>query len=127
MSHMVMIHGLPFKFAEYVVFNMLMKESYPESRKVSQTTLKNDYITSYNNEKKRLIALLNSIECMIINCHFACEWKLHKRVLSFCHISPPHNGVAICEALHYYLNDWNLTNKLATVTADNVMMLLLGN
>uniref|UniRef100_A0A7N0VG81 BED-type domain-containing protein n=1 Tax=Kalanchoe fedtschenkoi TaxID=63787 RepID=A0A7N0VG81_KALFE len=62
MSHMVMVHELLFKFAEYEVFNMLMKESYPEFRKVSRTTLKNDCIVSYNNEKKRLIALLNSVK-----------------------------------------------------------------
>uniref|UniRef100_A0A7N0UIN9 Uncharacterized protein n=1 Tax=Kalanchoe fedtschenkoi TaxID=63787 RepID=A0A7N0UIN9_KALFE len=132
---MVMVHELPFRFAEYEVFNMLMKESHPDFRKVSRTTLKNDCIVSYNNEKKRLMTLLNSvkrvsittdiwrsgqkIEYMVITCHFVSEWKLHKRVLSFCHIPPPHNGVAVCEALNHCLNDWNLTNKLATVTADN--------
>uniref|UniRef100_A0A7N0TVC0 Transposase n=1 Tax=Kalanchoe fedtschenkoi TaxID=63787 RepID=A0A7N0TVC0_KALFE len=86
---MVMVHELPFKFAEYEVLNMLVMESSPEFKK---------------------------IEYMVITCHFVCEWKLHKRVLSFYHIPPPHNGVAVCEALNHYSNDWNLTNKLATVT-----------
>uniref|UniRef100_A0A7N0VHX1 Transposase n=1 Tax=Kalanchoe fedtschenkoi TaxID=63787 RepID=A0A7N0VHX1_KALFE len=56
---------------------------------------------------------------MVITCQFVCEWKLHKRVLSFCHIPPPHNGVVVCEVLNHSLNEWNLTSKLATVTDDN--------
>ncbi|KAL9688758.1 hypothetical protein QQ045_033182 [Rhodiola kirilowii] len=40
-------------------------------------------------------------------------------MLNFCYIPPPHNGPAVCEVLNQCLMDWNLTNKLATVTADN--------
>ncbi|KAL9661135.1 hypothetical protein QQ045_025956 [Rhodiola kirilowii] len=135
MSHMIMVHDLPFAFAEYEVFNVLMKEASPEFRKVSRNTLKADCITSYENEKKRLVRLLSSvkkvsittdiwksaqkIEYMVVTCHFVLEWKLHKRVLSFCHIPPPHNGEAVCDALNKCLTDWNLTNKLATITVDN--------
>ncbi|CAM8907259.1 unnamed protein product [Rhodiola kirilowii] len=134
-SHMVMVHELPFTFAEYELFNLLMKESSPEFKKVSRTTLKSDCTASYQNEKKRLMTLLNSvkrvsittdiwrsgqkIEYMVVTSHFVCDWKLHKRVLNFCHIPPPHNGPAVCDVLNQCLLDWNLTNKLATVTVDN--------
>ncbi|KAL9664407.1 hypothetical protein QQ045_019807 [Rhodiola kirilowii] len=134
-SHMVMVHELPFTFAEYELFNLLMKESSPDFRKISRTTLKSDCITSYQNEKKKLTTSLNSvkrvsittdiwrsgqkIEYMVVTCHYVCDWKLHKKMLNFCYIPPPHNGPAVCEVLNQCLMDWNLTNKLATVTADN--------
>uniref|UniRef100_A0A7N0TZL9 BED-type domain-containing protein n=1 Tax=Kalanchoe fedtschenkoi TaxID=63787 RepID=A0A7N0TZL9_KALFE len=113
MSHLVMVHELPFNFAEYEIFNLLMKEAAPDFVKVSRTTLKADCITSYNNEKKRLMEFLNGvrrvsittdiwrsgqkIEYMVVTCHFVRDWKIHKRVLSFCHIPPPHNGLSVCD------------------------------
>ncbi|CAM8944271.1 unnamed protein product [Rhodiola kirilowii] len=135
MSHMVIVHKLPFAFAKYELINLLMKEASSEFMKVSRNTLKADCITSYQNEKKKLISLLSSvkkvsittdiwrsgqkIEYMVVTCYFVSEWKLHKRILSFCHIPPPHNGADVCDVLNKCLTDWNLTNKLATVTVDN--------
>uniref|UniRef100_A0A7N0TMD8 Uncharacterized protein n=1 Tax=Kalanchoe fedtschenkoi TaxID=63787 RepID=A0A7N0TMD8_KALFE len=112
-----------------------MKEAAPDFVKVSCTTLKADSITSYNKGKKRLMKILNGvrrvsittdiwrsgqkIEYMVVTCHFVRDWKIHKRVLSFCHIHPPHNGLYVCDLLNQCLGDWNLTNKLATITLDN--------
>lgn len=59
------------------------------------------------------------IEYMVITCHFVCDWKLHKRVLSFVSIPPSHSGVAVCEVLNRCLTDWNVAHKFATVTVDN--------
>lgn len=115
MSHMIMVHELPFIFAEYEVFNILMKEAAPSFQKITRNTLKGDCESSYDIEKKRVSALLKypkrvsittdiwrsgqKLEYMVVTCHFVHDWTLYKRVLNFVRIPPPHNGVAVSDAL----------------------------
>lgn len=58
MSHMIMVHELPFMFAKYEVFNMLMKQVSRSFQPVSCTTSKIDCVTSYGCEKKKVLDLL---------------------------------------------------------------------
>ncbi|KAF7131586.1 hypothetical protein RHSIM_Rhsim09G0090800 [Rhododendron simsii] len=37
----------------------------------------------------------------------------------FCNVPPPHTGVIISDALYKCLVDWNIENKVATITVDN--------
>jgi len=57
---------------------------------------------------------------MIITLHFSDNnWKLHRKILSFCEISN-HKGDDIALVLGKYLEDWGLASKLYTITIDNV-------
>ncbi|KAL9687817.1 hypothetical protein QQ045_032224 [Rhodiola kirilowii] len=83
-------------------------------------------MTTYQNEKGIFLTTNiwhsgQEIEYMLVTCHFVSDWKPHKRVLNFCRIPPPQNGPAICDVLNHCLMDWNLTNKLATITVDNAL------
>ncbi|KAL2904278.1 Zinc finger BED domain-containing protein RICESLEEPER 2 [Bienertia sinuspersici] len=135
MSHMIMVHELPFLFAEYEVFNMLMKEAAPGFQKISRSTLKSDCESSYEIEKSRVASLLKfpkrvsittdiwrsgqKLEYMVVTCHFVHDWTLYKRVLNFVTVPPPHNGVAVSDALYKCLEQWGLEEKLTSVTMDN--------
>ena len=60
------------------------------------------------------------VSYMVVTSHFIdSNWKLQKHVLNFCDIPPPHSGVAICDALRNGLVDWEIKDKVWTVTVDN--------
>ena len=47
------------------------------------------------------------------------DWKLHSIILDLKRFVSPQTGEATCTMLMEILNDWNLENKLMTVTIDN--------
>ncbi|XP_042950315.1 zinc finger BED domain-containing protein RICESLEEPER 2-like [Carya illinoinensis] len=47
------------------------------------------------------------------------DWLLQKRVLNFCNVPPPHNGLIIVDTLQKCFVDWGIENKVFTVTFDN--------
>ncbi|GJS90553.1 zinc finger BED domain-containing protein RICESLEEPER 2-like protein [Tanacetum coccineum] len=60
-SHMIMVHELPFNFVEYDLFNLLMKEANPAFNKISRASTRQDCISSYEIGRKRIQKLLNSV------------------------------------------------------------------
>ena len=137
LSHLIMVHELPFSFVEYEVFNLLMKTATPHYQKVSRATVRKDCFSSYEVEKKKFSALLKSankvsvttdiwkstnqkVSYMVVTCHFIdSNWKLQKRTLNFCDVPPPHSGVAICDALSKCLVEWEIDDKVWSETVDN--------
>ena len=62
---------------------------------------------------------LQNVSYMCFTAHFIDkDWKLHKRILSFCVISS-HKGEAIGRAAEACLIDWGI-EKLCTLTIDTV-------
>nr|GEU74330.1 zinc finger BED domain-containing protein RICESLEEPER 2-like [Tanacetum cinerariifolium] len=47
------------------------------------------------------------------------NWRLQKRVLSFIHLPPPHHGTDIADNLYKCFKDWNIENKVFTISVDN--------
>lgn len=120
-SHMIMVHELPFDFTEYEFFNLLMRTVNPLYQQITRTTAKGDCWTSYEVEKKRLIGLLKTIDkinittdmwksdqkiqYMVLTAHFLdSDWKLQKRVLNFVDVLP-HSGFAVYDALYKCLHE----------------------
>ncbi|KAK9284185.1 hypothetical protein L1049_023353 [Liquidambar formosana] len=133
---MVLIHEYPFMHMEHEMFNIFMKTVSPHWQKISRTTSKMDCVAVYENEKRRLMALLKNvnrisittdlwksgqdIQYMVVTGHFInSDWKLQKRILNFVDVPPPHSGVAIADALYKCFLEWGIENKVATVTVDN--------
>ncbi|XP_050236367.1 zinc finger BED domain-containing protein RICESLEEPER 1-like [Mercurialis annua] len=57
---------------------------------------------------------------MVVTAHFVdANCNLQKRTLSFCDVPPPHTGVNICDALHKCLIEWEIEDKVWSVTVDN--------
>ncbi|CAL5421443.1 unnamed protein product [Camellia sinensis] len=128
-SHMILYHEYPFMKMEHVLFNKFMRTATPYWQKISRTTAKNDCVSTYDIQKKKLKALMKNvnrvsittdlwksgqkIQYMVITAHFVDDdWQLQKRVLNFCNVPPPHTGVIIADA-------WGIENKVATVTVDD--------
>ena len=57
---------------------------------------------------------------MCLTCHyFDAEWNLQKRILNFCCLPPPHTGIAIADCILKCLSDWDIEDKVSTITLDN--------
>lgn len=55
-----------------------------------------------------------------ITIHFIdMNWKLHKMIIRFCMLETPHNGAAMFNVLLKSLQEWNLEDKLFSITVDN--------
>ncbi|KAL4619862.1 hypothetical protein ACB092_06G111400 [Castanea dentata] len=105
------------------VFNVFMKTATPYYQKISRNTARNDCISTFELEKKKLKTMLGSVNrvsltvdfwksgqkigYMCLTCHFVdFSWKLQKRIINFCDVPPPYSGVG-------------LENKVCTITLDN--------
>lgn len=55
-----------------------------------------------------------------LTAHFIDQaWVLQKRILNFCHMPPPHTGVALAEKMYSLVCEWGIENKLFSLTLDN--------
>ncbi|KAF7113478.1 hypothetical protein RHSIM_RhsimUnG0122000 [Rhododendron simsii] len=99
-SHMILYHEYPLIHMEHVLFNKFMKTTTPHWQKISRAVAKND---------------CQRIQYMVMTGHYVDEdWKLQKRVLSFCNVPPPHNGVATITVDNTSYNDVALRNLKST-------------
>lgn len=132
-SHWVLMHEHPFTIVEEEGLNLIFKSLEPKF----ENTVKKDCLTVYEIEKKKLKNLLEGvdkvslttdlwksksqdIEYMVITSHFVdSDWKLQKRVLSFVHIPPPRRGIEIADCLLKCLREWEIEDKIMTISMDN--------
>ncbi|XP_058754624.1 zinc finger BED domain-containing protein RICESLEEPER 2-like [Vicia villosa] len=57
---------------------------------------------------------------MTVSGHFIdSKWQLHKRVLSFKNVSPPHSGEALCRELIKVMDDGGIKDKVVSISVDN--------
>nr|XP_051211316.1 zinc finger BED domain-containing protein RICESLEEPER 2-like [Lolium perenne] len=57
---------------------------------------------------------------MCVTAHFIdMKWKLHKKIIRFCMLETPHNGAAMFNILLKSLQEWNIEDKLFSITVDN--------
>ncbi|GJR45390.1 zinc finger BED domain-containing protein RICESLEEPER 2-like protein [Tanacetum coccineum] len=109
----------------------------PRAERITRHAVKDDVMNVYKIEKKKLKNLLGdvkrislttdlwkskhqSIEYMVITAHFVdANWKLQKRVLSFVEIPPPRHGIDIADTLLMCLRDWEIEEKIMTISVDN--------
>ncbi|XP_030959061.1 zinc finger BED domain-containing protein RICESLEEPER 1-like [Quercus lobata] len=59
-SHMILVHEYPFNTMEHEVFNVFMKIATPYYQKISRNTARNDCISTFELEKKKLKTMLGS-------------------------------------------------------------------
>lgn len=57
---------------------------------------------------------------MTVTCHFIdSKWQLHKRVLSFINVPPPHSGEVLARELIKVMEDWHIKDKVVSISVDN--------
>ncbi|XP_050386220.1 zinc finger BED domain-containing protein DAYSLEEPER-like [Argentina anserina] len=130
-------HDLPFNFVEYEGIRDVFQYRSPQLTLPSRNTVKAHVLKTYDSEKVKLKNLLSSAKGRIsltadlwtsvvidgyltITAHFVnSEWRLEKRIINFCHMPPPHNGVALVDKVFTLIGEWGIEEKLFSITLDN--------
>ena len=47
------------------------------------------------------------------------DWILHKKIIAFSFMPPPHKGMALSHQIYKILSEWRLEKKLSSITLDN--------
>lgn len=128
-ANWIVIHEKPFSVVEEGL-NMMLKRRIPQRTFVSCHTIKINAFKVYEEEKKKLKALLKDvdrislttdlwrarpqrIEYMVLTGHFVDrDWKLQKRFLSFVHI-PPRKSKDIVNYIFKCLKEREIENKVS--------------
>ncbi|WOK92737.1 zinc finger BED domain-containing protein RICESLEEPER 2-like [Canna indica] len=114
LAKMIIVHEYPFRMVEHAFFQLLMKTLNPKFESMSRVTVRSDCMKIYALEKKKIKALLGSVDrisltsdlrtsnqtigYMCLTAHFLDnDWNLQKRVLSFISMPPPHTGLMISD------------------------------
>ncbi|XP_038888299.1 zinc finger BED domain-containing protein RICESLEEPER 2-like isoform X2 [Benincasa hispida] len=139
LAEMLIMEKLPFKFVESKGFKRFVSKltcsQEPKFVIPSRFTIAKDILRIYVNEKQKLKDMFVKIKskvCLTIDCwssepninymvltaHFIdCDWKLHKKILSFTQIEN-HKGDTIGKTIEKILKDWGI-KKVMTLTVDN--------
>ncbi|KAK1367687.1 BED-type domain-containing protein [Heracleum sosnowskyi] len=136
-AHYILINELPLMHVESFMFNEVMRKATPLWQKISRATVKADFVTTYEIEKKKLKEVFKYVKkinittdmwtssnqksgYMVVTSHWIdYEWKLKMRVLNFCNAPPPHSGYIIAEALSRCFTEWEIDEKTGTIVVDN--------
>lgn len=134
-AYMLIVDELPFKHVEGKGFQLVMRTTCPSFKIPSRWTITRDCYQLYLDEKHKLKQLLKNntgriclttdswtsiqrINYMCLTAHFIDnDWKLNKKILSFCPISS-HKGTEIGKCIEKCLLEWGI-DDVFTVTVDN--------
>ncbi|XP_019195806.1 PREDICTED: zinc finger BED domain-containing protein RICESLEEPER 2-like [Ipomoea nil] len=129
-AHWILLHEQPLNVVENYGFTFMFKANLPQFEKLSRAMARNDVITVYEIEKKKLQLLLRTINkislttdiwkskvqkisYMCVTGHFVdSNWQLQKRVLSFMHLPPPHT---VKKLILDCVTRWNSTYEMLVV------------
>lgn len=133
----IVMHDLPLSFVEYAGIRAFCSYLNPNVELISRNTLRSDLLKMYKKKKDKLKCMLEgrmgricltadlwtSIATdgyLAVTAHYVDnDWVLRKKVLNFCFMPPPHNGVALSEKFYTILVDWGIDNKTFCITLDN--------
>lgn len=115
-------HNFPFSFVEYNAIRALFAYISHDIKLPCRNTIKACVLRMFKSEKQKLQSLLSSVQGRIcltsdlwtsvctngylaLTAHFVDQdWRLNKRVINFCHMPPPHSGIALSEKNQYIDN-----------------------
>jgi hypothetical protein len=130
-------HELPFSFVEYDGIREMIRYCHKDVPLISRNTAKADLVKMYLLEKQKVKSFLNVCPGRIsltsdmwtslktdgyicLTAHFIDkDWVLHKKVLNFSFMPPPHNSTCLAEKVDDLLQEWGIDKKIFSLTLDN--------
>ena len=137
LAKMIIQHDYPLHIVQQPAFRTLIESLQPRFKIVDVDTMEGEVYAVYQKEKENLLQAFNSMPGRIsltiglwttsqtlgyvslAGQFIDSEWKVHRRMLSFMMVSSPHSENALSEAISMTLSDWNMKDKLFTITLDN--------
>jgi hypothetical protein len=133
----IIMHDYPFKMVEHEFFVDFIKSLRPHFAFKCRTTTRNDIMKIHLDEKKMLFDHLKSLSCrfsatmdmwtsnqnkgyMCITIHWIADsWEMQKRIICLPHVKGHHTGEILAHEFVKGVMDWNLENRLFSLTLDN--------
>nr|KAJ0202220.1 hypothetical protein LSAT_V11C600333530 [Lactuca sativa] len=135
LAKMIIIHDYPLSIVEHYGFRKYTKSLQPLFKVPCRNTVKGDimkikkcHILKCFEENASRIALTSDMWTasnqkkgyMAITAHYIdVNWKLQNQIMSFIHVPSPHTADALSQAMMECFLEWNIDNKLSTLTLDN--------
>ncbi|CAL4977192.1 unnamed protein product [Urochloa decumbens] len=137
LAKMIIQHDYPLHIVQQPAFATFIESLQPRFKIVDVDTMEGEVYAVYQREKKNLLQAFNTMPGRIsltiglwttsqtlgyvslAGQFIDSEWKVHRRMLSFMMVSSPHSENALSEAISMCLSDWNMKDRLFTITLDN--------
>ncbi|WCJ39603.1 Zinc finger BED domain-containing protein RICESLEEPER 2 [Euphorbia peplus] len=132
---MIAMHELPFRLTDFIGFGEYSYSLQPIFKMSSRNTVRSDIFKLYEYEKAKMMKMFQK-NCsrvvvdmwtsnrkksfMAITTHYIDDsWSLQSRTIRLAYVMSPHTADVLFGVLIESLMDWNLNNKLSTLTLDN--------
>ncbi|KAM0898892.1 hypothetical protein ACQ4PT_021648 [Festuca glaucescens] len=138
LGDMIVLHDYPLSIVDHAGFRRFVHALHPLFKLHTRNTIRKHIIARHDKEKMKAIKYMTMLQSrvavttdmwtsdnqkkgyMAVTGHFIDEsWKLRSILMGFIYVPAPHTGDVIAEELHETLMQWNLDEKLLTVTVDN--------
>jgi len=137
LAKMIIQHDYPLHIVQQPAFSTFIESLQPRFKIVDVDTMEGEVYSVYQKEKENLLQAFSTMPGRIsltiglwttsqtlgyvslAGQFIDSEWKVHRRMLSFMMVSSPHSENALSEAISMTLSDWNMKDKLFTITLDN--------
>ncbi|CAO2180507.1 unnamed protein product [Urochloa humidicola] len=137
LAKMIIQHDYPLHIVQQPAFATFIESLQPRFKIVDVDTMEGEVYAVYQKEKENLLQAFNTMPGRIsltiglwttsqtlgyvslAGQLIDTEWKVHRRMLNFMMVSSPHSENALSEAISLSLSDWNMKDRLFTITLDN--------
>lgn len=135
-AKMIILHEYRLHMVEDSAFINFVQNLRPQFKMLTFSDIESECLAIYNKEKQNLVQILGTIFGRISlsldpwtssqTLRYMCvtgqfidnDWKLHRRILNFMLVSS-HIGNALTDSVGSCLSNWNMENKLFSITLDN--------
>lgn len=135
LANMLVLHEYPLSVVDHAGFRKFVHALQPLFKLHTRNTIRSDIVENYNKERKKAIDYMTMNQSrvaittdmwmsdsqkkgyMAVTAHFVDEsWKLRSIIMRFIYVPAPQTADVIFEELYDSLLQWNLDEKLMTVT-----------
>ncbi|CAL4950834.1 unnamed protein product [Urochloa decumbens] len=137
LAKMIIQHDYPLHIVQQPAFATFIESLQPRFKIVDVDMMEGEVYAVYQKEKENLLQAFNAMPGRIsltiglwttsqtlgyvslAGQFIDSEWKVNRRMLSFMMVSSPHSENALSEAISMCLSEWNMKDRLFTITLDN--------
>ncbi|CAN6281523.1 unnamed protein product [Urochloa humidicola] len=137
LAKMIILHDYPLHIVQQSAFTTFIESLQPRFRVVEVETMEGEVYSVFQKAKENLLQAFSTMPGRIsltiglwttsqtlgyvslAGQFIDSEWKVHQRMLNFMMVSSPHSENALSEAISSSLSEWNMKDKLFTITLDN--------
>ncbi|BAF18359.1 zinc finger BED domain-containing protein RICESLEEPER 3 isoform X1 [Oryza sativa Japonica Group] len=137
LAKMIILHDYPLHIVEQRGFTAFIGSLQPRFRVIDVDTIEGQVHSVYQKERENLMHVFSTVPGRIsltvrlwatsqtlgyisLAAQFIdTEWRVHRRMVNFMMVSSPHSENSLSEAISTSLSDWNMKDKLFTITLDN--------